>query len=62
MIKFTFSQSLGPKDSAHIIFRSGNYLFTVMRAVFTLHGIFLVLSSVPERERIKVDKKSYSTQ
>ena len=33
LIKFTFLQSLGPKDSAHTIFKSGNYLYTVTRAV-----------------------------
>ena len=34
LIKFTFLQSLGPKDSAHTIFKSGNYLYTVTRAVY----------------------------
>ena len=33
LIKFTFLQSLGPKDSAHTIFKSGNYLYTVTRAL-----------------------------
>ena len=33
LIKCINLQSLGPKDSAHTIFRSGNWLFTVTRAV-----------------------------
>ena len=48
LIKFIFLQSLGPKDSAHTIFKSGNYLYTVTKAVEKqglISGTFMVSGS-----------------